>query len=175
MEKKSILGFISQSGEWDAEGYFRRLVDINYLAVKHGFCFCRVSGLQGLEDMLRFNQVGNNFFAVSDTSDGYMTIDESARNRRVKTVFLAMRHAESDMEARAMCMYIMREIFRQLMTVLSRDRRISSRANVFIDQRVQFSEIDQYFFTGCACAYFQIAVDNFRPVCICSNDWTAEP
>lgn len=169
------LDFVSESGEWKVDKYFKRLLDLNRLAIKHDFNFCLVSGLQGLEDMLHLSQSCTSFFAVSDTSDGYMSIDQSAQNRRVKTVFMAMRHAESDMQARNMCMDIMREIFRQIMTVLSRDRRRFANLKLFIDGRVQFSEIEQYFFTGCACAYFQIAVDNFRPVCICENDWTDKP
>ncbi len=96
------LDFVSESGEWKVDKYFKRLPDLNRLAIKHDFNFCLVSGLQGLEDMLHLSQSCTSFFAVSDTSDGYMSIDQSAQNRRVKTVFMAMRHAESDMQARNM-------------------------------------------------------------------------
>lgn len=165
----------NDAGEWDAPRYFKWLLDRNRLAVSHGFDFGLVSGLQGLEDMLHVAQDAVAFFAVSDISDGFMSIGPSAKSRRIKTVFLAMRHAEGDMRARGKCMDIMRELFRQMMTVLSRDRRILMRQNVFIDERIQFSEIDQYFFTGCACAYFQIALDSNTHMCICENEWTAAP
>lgn len=175
MKKFDPVDFVSDSGEWNAVGYFNRLLDLNRLAIRMRFGFCLVSGLQGLEDMLHLAQNCDNFLAVSDASDGYMSIDQSAQNRRVKTIFLAMRHEESNMKARIQCMDIMRELFRQMMAVLARDRRRLASVNVYIDRRVQFSEIEQYFFSGCACAYFQIAVDNFRPVCICKDDWTELP
>lgn len=170
-----MIDEISISGEWDAEAYFKRLLERNRLAISNEIQFCRVSGLQGLEDMLHLAQSAKGFFAVSDISDGFITIGSSAKNRRVKTVFIAMNHAESDMDARSRCMNIMRELFRQMMTVLSRDRKSLMRANVFIDERVQFSEVEQYFFVGCACAYFQIALDSTTPMCICDADWTEAP
>ena len=166
---------VSLTGEWDAHAYFRRLLDMNRLALRHGFRFCSVSGLAGFEDALRHALDGLNFFAVSDVSDGFMSIGRSSQTRRVKTVFLAMRHAEGDMHARNTCMALMRELFRQLMSVLSRDRRSLADRRVFVDERVQFSEIEQYFFTGCACAYFQIALDSATPLCICDHDWTDSP
>lgn len=175
MKVSDIGRFISPSGEWNASLYFNWLLDRNKLAIEHRFQFCEVSGLQGLEDMLHLAQNTSAFFAVSEVSDGYMSIGQSSQNRRVKTVFMALRHEEGNMIARGKCFDIMREIFRQMMTVLSRDRRLFHGMKVFIDERVQFSEIEQYFFTGCACAYFQIAVDNFRPVCICKDDWTDIP
>ena len=175
MKDFDVSIFVSSSGEWNASGYFKRLLDLNRMALENHFEFCKVSGLQGLEDMLGLAQSCNSFFAVSEVSDGFMSIGQSAQNRKIKTVFLAMRHTESDMSARAMCFDIMQEIFRQMMTVLSRDRRKFHSLKVFIDDKVQFSEIEQYFFSGCACAYFQIAVDNYRPVCICKDDWTEIP
>lgn len=166
---------ISVAGDWDAPAYFERLLDRNRLAIDNGFKFGLVSGLQGLEDMLNNAQDLVAYFAVSDTSDGFLTIGQAAKSRRVKTVFMAMRHAEADMESRKVCMEIMREIFRQMMTVLSRDRRRLMAEKIFIDERVQFSEIEQYFLTGCACAFFQIALDYTTPMCICDHDWTDTP
>ena len=49
---------------------------------------------------------------------GYTELNTTPHTRRVKAVFLAMRHALDDMEARQECMDIMRELFRQFMPVL---------------------------------------------------------
>lgn len=162
--------------EWNVARYFSRLIDINRLALKYRFQFCTVSGLQGLEDMLHLVQNTANFFAVSDMSDGYMQVsDSSPHSRRIKTCFMAMRHQESNMEARDSCMDIMRELFRQLITVLMHDVSMLYHHHINIDERIQFSEIDSYFFAGCACAYFQIAVDYPINLCISNDEWTESP
>lgn len=162
--------------EWNVGKYFSRLLDINRLALHHHFQFCNVSGLQGLEDMLHLMQNTANFFAVSDMSDGYMQVSDcSPRSRRVKTCFMAMRHQEGNMAARNHCMDIMRELFRQLITVLSHDVSLLYHHHISVDERIQFTEIDSYFISGCACAYFQIAVDYPLNLCIAKDEWTAEP
>ena len=35
---------------WDATSFFERLASKNKLAIAEGFCFYRVSGLEGFED-----------------------------------------------------------------------------------------------------------------------------
>ena len=55
------------------------------------------------------------------------------------------------------------------MTKLILERTRLQQNVIYIDERIQFQEIDEYFFSGCACAYFQIAVDtytNLNPECI---------
>lgn len=159
--------------DWDAAAYFHRLLDINRLAVSHNFVFGLVSGLQGLEDWLHLLLDANNFFAVSDGSDGFMTL-ANPNDHIVKTVFMAMRHAENDMPSRKKCLNIMKTIFRQMMSVVRHDRSLHDHG-VFVADRISFSEIESYFFSGCACSFFQIAVDVHVPLCICSDDWTIKP
>ena len=43
---------------------------------------------------------------------------------------------------------------------------------IYIDERIQFQEIDKYFFSGCACAYFQIAVDTYTDLQFNEAEWT---
>lgn len=144
---------------WSAADYFAELTAQNLLARQHKFICCECSGLDGFEEALRVAQHRSNFVCVSDTSDGYTDMQQP-NTRRVKTVFLAMRHAADNMKARAECMQVMRELFRQFASRLMTDiRRYPGMQQLRLDPRIQFSEIDRYFFTGCACAYFQIAVD----------------
>ena len=88
-------------GQWDAAAFFERLAATNILAQKEHFIFCRVSGLEGFEEALAQMQTASAFVCVSDIADGYTELNNTPRTRRVKTVFLAMRHAAEDMEARA--------------------------------------------------------------------------
>lgn len=146
-------------GLWNASAFFCALTRRNRLARRCGFTFCRVSSLQGFEEALHTMQESRALMCVSDTADGYIAVNNTPRTRRVKTVFMAMRHGLDDMEARGRCFELMRELFRQFMSVLTRERVRLAENMIYIDERITFSEIDRYFFSGGACAYFQIAVD----------------
>lgn len=156
---------------WDATAFFASLTDSNKFAKAHDFVFARVSGLDGFEKVLQQLQSATAIVAVSDISQGYIEVNNSPHTRRVKTVFLAMRHAILDMEARQMCMNIMRELFRQFMSKLILEKTKQEQNNIFLDPRISFQEIDQYFFSGCACAFFQIAVDTYTDLRYDPTEW----
>ena len=96
--------------------------------------------LQRLADLI------NTAAADGDIADGYTELNNTPRTRRVKTVFFAMRHAIDDMEARNECVEIMRELFRQLMSVLTLERVKLEQNCIYLDPRISFNEIDRYFF-----------------------------
>lgn len=156
---------------WDASAFFERLTSTNRHAVDNGYVFARVSSLEGFHGALDSMYSAPAFVAVSDTSQGYMAIDNSPHTRRVKTVFLAMRHAEDSMEERGECMANMRELFRQFMSVLLMERTRLAENCIYLDENINFNEIDRYFFTGCACAYFQIAVDTYTNLQFNPDEW----
>ena len=156
---------------WDATAFFASLTEKNKFAKAHGFVFARVSGLDGFEEVLQQLQSATAIVAVSDISQGYIEVNNSPHTRRVKTVFLAMRHAILDMEARQMCMNIMRELFRQFMSKLILEKTKQEQNNIFLDPHISFQEIDQYFFSGCACAFFQIAVDTYTDLRYDPTEW----
>ena len=85
---------------WNATNFFRDLTTRNKFATAHGFAFARVSGLEGFEEALQNMQSTTAFVCVSDMSQGYIALANTPRTRRVKTIFLAMRHAIDDMETR---------------------------------------------------------------------------
>lgn len=157
--------------DWNASQFFEDLVAKNVLAQKGHFRFCSVSGLEGFEEALQVMQSSVAFVAVSDINDGYTELNNTPRTRRVKTIFLAMRHAPEDMTSRNECMDIMRELFRQFMSVLTLERVKLEQNCIYLDSRISFNEIDRYFFSGCACAYFQIAVDVFTDLRFNPDDW----
>ena len=86
-----------------------------------------------------------------------------------------MRHAVNDMEARNECMETMRELFRQFMSVLTLERVKLEQDCIYIDPRISFNEIDRYFFSGCSCAYFQIAIDKYTDLRYNANEWNKQP
>jgi len=158
-------------GIWDATEYFEHLTATNRLAKREGFTFCRVSGLDGFEEALDNMQQSLAFICVSDIANGYTELNNTPRTRRVKTVFFAMRHKIDDMRARNTCMDIMREVFRQFMSKLILEKTKLENHCIYLDPRISFNEIDRYFFSGCACAFFQVAVDVFTDLRLNPDEW----
>lgn len=164
------------AGDWDAGAFFATLVKRNRLAKEHDFRYAAVSGLQGFADALTDMHGGRSFVCVSDVSDGFTDLNNPS-SRRIKTVFLAMRHTADNhrmAEARKQCMIIMRELFRQFMSALNQEKSRIDCGLIGIDSRVSFNEMERYFFSGCACAYFQIAVDLRESLCYNPEEWEDE-
>ena len=157
---------------WNATAFFEGLTKRNKFARSKHFTFCRVSGLDGFEEALAKMLTKTAFVCVSDISQGFTDINNTPHTRRVKTVFLAMRHAVDNMEARQSCMDIMRELFRQFMSVLILEQTKLQEHFIYIDPRISFQEIDRYFFSGCACSYFKIAVDTYTDLQYNQEEWT---
>ena len=157
--------------DWNATAFFEDLLTRNRLARSEGFVFRRVSGLDGFEEALSSAQTATAFCCVSDIADGYTELNNSPRTRRVNTIFLAMRHAAQDMETRNACMETMRELFRQMMSVLILEKTKLEQSCIYLDPRISFNEVDRYFFSGCACAYFQIAVDKYTDLRYNEDEW----
>lgn len=157
--------------DWDASAFFKKLTESNKLARQNGFTFCRVSGLDGFEEALANMQNSRAFVCVSELSQGYTTISPSPRTRRVKTVFLAMRHPIDDMLLRQQCFDTMRELFRQFMSVLVKEKTALEEHFLYVDPRISFNEMQEYFFSGCACAFFSVAIDNMTDLCYDNDEW----
>lgn len=158
-------------GTWSATDFFRSLSERNRLACDLNFGFASVSGLQGFLDAISLASGHPNIIAVDDTSEGYSSIANTPHRRMVKAVYMAMRHAPGDMAARAACFSIMHEIFRQFMSVLIREKTRLEQKMINIDPRIGFSEMDRYFCTGQACAFFQITVDVDTDMRYNTDEW----
>ncbi len=156
---------------WNATTFFEHLTSTNRLAQAHGFRFCCVSGLDGFEEALNAMQSTTAFVCVSDLSQGFTALDNTPRTRRVKTVFLAMRCPLDDMSQRQQCLNTMQELFRQFMSVLIQEETRLRERFIYLDPRITFHEIDRYFFSGCACAFFEIAIDKYTDLRYNPTEW----
>ena len=157
---------------WQATPFFEHLTNTNKLAQQKHFTFLRVSGLEGLEEVIHTLQQVTAFVAVSDIAQGFTELNNTPHTRRVKTIFIAMRHRLNDMKARQQCMDTMRELFRQFMSVLIQERTRIEQQQIYLDPRISFNEIPQYFAAGCACAYFQVATDVYTDLRFNAEEWT---
>jgi len=156
---------------WDAESFFRILTRANKLAQQHNFYYARVSGLHGFEEVLANAQKQTAFVCVQTEDDGYMAINNAPHTRRVKTVFLAMRYPIDRLDLRSQCFEVMRELFRQFMSVLILEKTKLRENHIYLDERIQFTEIGPYFAQGCACAYFNVATEVYTDLRYNSEEW----
>ncbi len=162
---------MEKTSNWNATAFFKYLTEHNCLAKQKGFVFCRVTGLQGFEEALGHMQSAKAVVAVDEVAQGFTQLENTPHTRRIKTVFFGMRHAIDNMEARQRCMEVMRELFRQYMSVLCQERTRIEQHNIYIDPRVSFQEIDSYFFSGMACAYFQVSTDVYTSLSYDAGEW----
>jgi hypothetical protein len=82
-----------------------------------------------------------------------------------------MRHQLGNMAARLACFDTMRELFRQYMSVLILEQTKLQERSLYLDPRIRFSEIPEYFASGCACASFQVAVDIYTDLRYNEAEW----
>lgn len=156
---------------WNAAAFFKRLTAANKLAIKEGFRFASVSSLEGFHTLISSTLTMKACVAVSDTSEGGTELNNTPHTRRVKTVFLFMRHAADSMPARQKCLDTMNELFRQFLSVLIQEKTRLAEDCIYIDPYIKFHEIDKYFFSGGACAFFQIALDTYTDLSYNPDEW----
>lgn len=156
---------------WDAASFFERLTASNKFARENGFAFDRVSSLDGFLSLISRALSTKAYVAVSDTSAGGIELNNTPHTRRIKTVFLFMRHKADDAKARQACLDKMGELFRQFMSVLILEKTRLRENCIYLDDRISFTEIEKYFYTGGACAFFQIAVDTFTDLSYNQDEW----
>lgn len=162
---------IDNSFNWDAAAFFERLSHSNKFALANDFRFERVSSLEGFHSLISSALSTKALVAVSDTSSGGIDINNSPHTRRIKTVFLFMRHKMDDPVARQTALGKMEELFRQFMSVLILERTRLEENKIYLDPRISFTEIDKYFYTGGACAFFQIMVNTFTNLVFNPEEW----
>lgn len=160
-----------QNFNWDSSDFFEKLTLSNKFAISKGFIFCRVSGLDGLQDAIGTYQSRVPFVAASDISQGVLYTDNSPHTERVKTVFIAYPHAADSMSAREEAMDLNRELFRQFMSKLILEKTKLEEHFIYLDDRVSLTEIDRYAFSGMACAYFQLKVSTYTDLRFNPDEW----
>ncbi|MDE5774588.1 MAG: hypothetical protein K2H86_09070 [Muribaculaceae bacterium] len=166
----------AMDGRWSAGEYFKDLTARNRMCQRHGFRYHTVSDLQGFADILGDTSLQSDkaMVCVSDTSEGALDLANTPHITQVKTVFMAMRHSITDrdrMRRREECLVIMREIFRQFMSVFTKEKEMISLGGLYVDDKIRFSEMSRYFFSGCACVYFQIRITRWCSLEYRDDEW----
>ena len=160
---------------WNATAFFADLTKRNKLAQSKHFTFCKVSSLEGFEEALAKLQNSTAFVCVSDISEGYTNINNTPHTRRVKTVFLAMRHKMDDMTARQTCKDIMAELHRQFMSKLILEKTRLEENMQFLEPQTTLQEAPDYLIPGTAICMFEITVDTHIDLQYNADEWITTP
>lgn len=156
---------------WDAVSFFESLVERNKLAQSLGMRFCVVSSLRGMEDAVNSMQDATAFCCVQDSSPGVANLEPSPSVDRIKTVYLVARFSLMDMDARTQALNALQDVFRQFMSVLIRERTRLEQQAIYIDSSIDFTELSEFFLSGCVCAYFNIKVNTAVDMRYIESEW----
>lgn len=129
------------------------------IATKTDYLFSRVSGVQGVEEILEKSRRNNKFFAIDDSQDGqtFRGAGGAFFERRAYTVFILTRTAYADMDARATVMAEARAIFRNIVSRMIKEKNTIPVIDL---NRIQFYEIPPAFAHGTCGIYFIFNVEN---------------
>lgn len=156
---------------WNAVSYFETLAGSLKLT-KGKYQFCRVSGINYLEDLLNAPKTNAAYFAVDDSDDG-VTIRYGGGffNRRAIVVYLLKKYKISNQLEREAALNETREIRIKLISRLLKDSS-SVQELLFLDKtRIPYHEVPGYFASGTAGNYFIITIDEPLDITFDATDW----
>lgn len=158
---------------FDAEAYFKTLAETNKLCVEQGFRFCTCSGLENLEEAIdQFRKV-NNFFIFDDTTEGqeFKGAGGGYYHKRLFTVSLMRRYRIDDMEDRAKQLEICRQLFKQLVSRMIKDKEETIKLAYLKTDNILYREYGRAMFSGCTGLYFIVECSEPENLCYNAEEW----
>lgn len=157
---------------FDANTYFENIVNSLKLT-KDKYKFCKVSGVDQLEEVLQESKRSKYFFAVDDTADG-QTFQKGGGywERRPITVFILAKFDYPNMNKRQPKLEETRVIYRKVLSKMIKDRSVlESDLNYLQTDKVEFHEIPGFFAMGSTGIYFTFVVDNPVTLVYDESEW----
>jgi hypothetical protein len=158
---------------FDAYNYFEQICSTNKLTSAGKYKFCKVSGMSYMEEVIQKFKTEKAYFCVDDTEDGNIIQQGGGYvERRQYVVFLIKKFAFGKMDEQHTALDECRQIYRQIVKKLIRDRRFLENEMTYLKvDRIPFYEIPGYFISGCTGLYFMITIDIPTELCYDDNDW----
>jgi hypothetical protein len=159
---------------FDAHSYFEEVCLKNRLSVGGGYRFCRVTGQSHMEEVIQHFRTEKAYFCIDDTENGHlMQTGGGYMERRTYTVFLLKKFPFGDMKAQHAALNECRQLYRQIMKKLIRDRRRLENEMTYLKMdSIPFYEIPGYFISGCTGLYFMVTVDIPVELCYDGTEWS---
>lgn len=158
---------------WNAITYFQTLAT-KLKATKTNYCFCRVSGINNLEDVLANGQRYKAFFAVDDSDDG-VTIQRGGGyfNRRAIVVYILKKYKITDMTDRENTMNECRSIYKSILSKLIKDCSDYSPFELsYLDKtRIPYHEVPGMFAVETTGLYFILTIEEPIELVYDATEW----
>ena len=156
---------------WDAFAFFEGTVKQNKLCVEKNFRCMAISGLEGLEEALASMQNTPNMVMVSENAAGYTMFENTPHTRKVRTIYIAMRHKHDDMVARQRCMDIIFELHRQFCSRLIQEKVRLEQNMQFLNPKIALQEVSKYLIPDTAICMFELSVDTYIDLQYNESEW----
>lgn len=149
-----------ESSSFDAIRYFEDMTNANRLAKEKGFMPVTISNTDNLEGLMEEYRDNDRFVAVADTSSGNIASPDGAygfQKRRAYTVFILSAYEYGNMNSRQEELDLCRELFRQFLTRILRDKYLYDEKQMFFDTKaVPNQEIGRYYLSGMTGLHFTL-------------------
>ena len=161
----------------NATNYFKEICNTLKETKSDQFHFCRVTGLDYLEDVLAKVKSKNAFFAVDDSDDGVTTCNSGGYfERKSVVVYLLKKYDVKDLLDREVKLNEVRSIYRKILSKLIIDKKNVS-ALYYLDTNIYYHEVPGFFAAGTCGLYFIISYSEAVELIYNATDWenTEEP
>ena len=165
-----------EKNSFDAIAYFWSMALRNKLAVANGFKPVTISGPDNLEGIFEDYRDADRFVAISDTNTGNLSSPDGAygfQRNRAYTIFILSAYEYGDMQSRQKELELCRELFRQFVSKIIRDKYLYDEKQMYFDTHsIPNQEIGRYYLSGVTGLHFTLYVQ--EPVDLIYDDeqWT---
>ena len=156
---------------FNAVDYFHT-ISTELKATKNDYHFCRVSGINGLEDILANYMSKTAFLAIDDSDDGAtVRVGGGYFNRRSIVIYILKKYKITDMQARENALNQCREIRHSLMSKLILDAHLTDELRYLNKERFPYHEVPGFFAAETTGVYFIITLDEPVNLCYDATQW----
>lgn len=155
---------------WNAVSYFENL-NFMLIATKGIHDFCRVSGLNNLEDIL--NNITKNAYTAVDDSDDGVTIQKGGAyfNRRAIVIYILKKYDFKSMTDRENKLNLCREIHKSFLSKIIKDSSLIDDL-MFLDKtRFPYHEMPGMFAAGTTGIYFIMTLEEPLDLMFNALEW----
>lgn len=156
---------------WNAVDYFKNLHS-KLKKTNFDYHFCRVSGLNMLEDILSNYSSKNAFLAIDDSDDGSTITNFGGYfNRRSITVFILKKYKINEMELREEILNECRSIYISLLSKLLIDKAIVPGLMYLDNKQIPYHEVPGQFAGGTTGIYFVLTIEEPINLVYDATEW----
>jgi len=157
---------------WNATAYFQNLTNKSKLT-KDKYTFCKVTGIDFMEEVLAKLTTKNAFIAVDDTDEGYTMQGPGGGffSRRSIVVFILKKYKIQDQTDRDAKLSETRLIHKQFLSKIVLDSISVPDLNFLDKSRIPFHEVPGYYVAGTCGVYFTLTIEEPIDLVYNASEW----